>query len=174
MSHELIRPAEYARRRGVTRAAVSHAIKRCRIPLIDGKLDPLVADTLWAVRTDPEQSRRAMAANLRDRPPPATGQGGIDVVADDDWRRRRERAEAQLAELQLQEREGTLVKKDEVERMARRMASAIVQQLVSIPDRISAEFGVDDDMRRKMRHRLREEIDQVRAEFARAGMMASQ
>ena len=66
------------------------------------------------------------------------------------------------------------MKKEEVERSARRLASAMVQQLVSIPDRIAAEFGIDDTMRRKLRQRLREELDQVRSEFARAGMMAEQ
>src|SRR6185369_12694287 len=91
----LITRAEYARRRGVTRAAVSKAILRCRIPLTDGRLDPLVADTLWTARTDPDQARRALG---QQRPPAA----GPDVsakpdVPNDNWRGRREKAEAQRA-----------------------------------------------------------------------------
>ena len=170
-TRELISPAEYARRKGLTRAAVSKAIKRCSIPLVEGKLDPLVADTLWRHRTDPLQQQRALGQQRRHE---VTNQVIVSGVLGDDWRARREKAEAQLAELELQEREGTLVKRDEVERMARRLASALVLLLSSIPDRIAAEFGVDDDYRRKMRQRLRDELDQVRGELARAGLMGEQ
>ena len=67
MPHELITQAEYARRRGVTQAAVCKAVKRCRIPVIEGKLDPLVADVLWKARTDPLQQHRALGQNLKHR-----------------------------------------------------------------------------------------------------------
>jgi hypothetical protein len=180
--HELIRPAEYARRRGVTRAAVSKAILRCRIPLIDGKLDPLVADTLWRARTDPEQQRRALLQNYTDADQPAAGneQSSTQIQppgnADNDYyaiRRRQALADARMAELNLQEREGKLVSADEVEKAARRLASDVVQQLDAIPDRIAAECGIDDEQRRKIRHRMREELDRVRAIFARAGALVA-
>ncbi len=167
---ELISQAAYARRRGVSEAAVSKAIRRCGIPLIEGKIDPLVADTLWRERTDPDQQRRAMAQNLKrpEAPEPP------DPEPTHDWRKRRDRAEALRAEYELAELEGALVRKDDVEKAARRLASAIVLQLSSIPDRMAAEFGADDALRRKIRHRLQEALDVVRAEFARAGMMADQ
>jgi hypothetical protein len=121
-AHELIKPAEYARRRGVTRAAVSKAILRCRIPLTDGKLDPLVADTLWQARTDPDQQARALgqqAAKNAAEPPPPTPEGtrGDDYSA---VRMRQARADARMAELALEEREGSLVKKEDSDRAARR------------------------------------------------------
>lgn len=90
------------------------------------------------------------------------------------FRQRKDFADARLAELDLQEREGTLVKVADVQAGARRLASAIVQQMESIPDRIAAEFGVDDAMRSKIRQRLREEHDRIRAEIARAGAHAVQ
>jgi phage terminase Nu1 subunit (DNA packaging protein) len=146
------------------------------------EVDPAMI-TRWAKRGMPLYSIQA-AKQWREqhiRPrfksglSPANGAAAAAPGSDEPtWRARREQAEAQLAELTLQEREGALVKREEVERAARRLASAIVQQMVSIPDRISAEFGVDDAMRRHLRQRLREELDQVRAEFARAGMMAQQ
>lgn len=170
--HELIKPAEYARRRGVTRAAVSKAILRCRIPLIEGKLDPLVADTLWQARTDPDQQKRALGQN-RDQAPPSREVNAPPGESYDEVRRRRELAEMRLAELELQEREGLLVKAADVEQAGSRLASAIVQKLEAIPERIAAEFGADDESRGKLRRRLREEIDRVRDEFVRAEMLAA-
>ena len=47
----LISQAEYARRRGVAKSAVAKAVKEGRITLIDGKIDPAVADIQWAQNT---------------------------------------------------------------------------------------------------------------------------
>lgn len=175
--HELVTQAEYARRRGVSKPAVCKAIKRCRIPLIDGKLDPLVADTLWQARTDPDQQARALGQQRKDHAQPAVGQGQGAIVPDpgfSTWRQRKEAAEARNAELDLQEREGTLGRIDEMERTGRRLASAIVQHLDVVIERFPAEFGKDDAERRAMRRSLREEFDRIRAEFAKLGMMAVQ
>lgn len=172
-SRELITQAEYARRRGATPAAVCKAIKRCGIPLVDGKLDPLVADVLWKARTDPVQQRRALAQNLVPRQPPPLAPE-IGAGEDSDWTGRRLRAEARMAELQLQEREGSLVARAEVERNARRLAYTLVTLLTPIADRIAAECGIDEAHRRRLRQRIAEEIDQVRAEVARAGLLAEQ
>jgi hypothetical protein len=87
---------------------------------------------------------------------------------------RQARAEARMAELALEEREGSLVKKEDSDRAARRLASVIVQQFESIPDRIAAEFGADDEQRRKIRQRLRDEFDRLRSELASAGALAVQ
>ena len=172
---QLMTKAEYARHRGVSGAAVTKAIERCRIPLVDGKIDPLVADTLWRARTDPHQQRRALQQNLREP------DQSIDVPPDEpaapkigSWRDRRDKAEAQLAELELAQQLGSLVKADDVERKARQLASAIVQQFEAVPDRIAAELGTDPAHRSKLRTRLREELDRVRAEIARAGLTAEQ
>ena len=180
---ELISQAEYARRRGVSEAAVSKAIKRCRIPLIDGKLDPLVAETLWKARTDPHQQRRAMQQGIHVSGGAAnalpSGLDDDDAVQTSiggriDWRERRDRAEAKLAELDLEQQIGSLIKAEDAERKGRQIASALVQQLEAIPERIASELGVDAAHRSKLRQRLREEIDRVRAEISRAGLMAEQ
>ncbi len=170
-TRELITQAEYARRRGATPAAVCKAIKRCGIPLFDGKVDPLVADTLWKARTDPVQQRRALGQNARKGV--VEGPAPVEPEAKD-WYARRLAAEARLAELQLQEREGSLVARAEVERGAKRIAFTLVALLTPIADRIAAEFGVDEAHRRRLRQRIAEEIDQVRAEVARAGLLAEQ
>lgn len=48
---DLISQAEYARRRGVAKSAVAKAVKEGRITLINGKIDPAVADIQWAQNT---------------------------------------------------------------------------------------------------------------------------
>jgi hypothetical protein len=85
-------------------------------------------------------------------------------------RRRRELAEAELAELQLQERKGALVNRADEAKKGAALASGIVLQLEAIPDRIAAEIGVDDAQRRKIRQRLAEELDRVRQAFAEASL----
>lgn len=109
--------------------------------------------------------------NLGADSPAPTGPGGGEY-----WKAkiRREIAEAAKAELELAELEGDLIRKAKTEQAARNIASALVQQLSSIPARISSEFGTDDAHRRTIKHRLQEELDKVRAELARAGLMAEQ
>jgi hypothetical protein len=166
-TRELITPAEYARRRGVSRAAVSKAIKRCHIPLVGGKLDPLVADTLWSARTDPDQQARALGQNRHQAPESAAPL----PVGPEDWRRRLEAAQAQKAELELQELQSVLVRKEAERRDGRELASGIVLHFDAMPDRIASEFGIDDGHRRKLRQRVREELDRVRDAFAGAGLL---
>ena len=169
---------ELAELLGVTPQAVSKAVKSGRITRAEnGKFDLDAAAIQYRLHTDPHQQKRALAQNhFHAEQPAARIEQGAAPSGDDvsTIRRRRELAEARLAEITLQEREGALVKREEVERDGRRLASAIVQQLQSIPDRIAAEFGADDEQRRKIRQRLLEELDRVRAEFSRAGLMAVQ
>lgn len=165
---ELIAPSEYARRRGVSRPAVSKAIKRCSIPLVNGKLDPLVADALWAARTDPDQARRALGQQRHSEPP-----AGAPEVSIEAWRRRREAAEAQRAELELRRAAGELVPRDEVLRELGRRISSVSTQFDALPDRAAAALGVDDAHRRKVRQFLRDELAQIMAAVADLGLKAA-
>lgn len=160
---ELILPAEYARRRGVSRAAVTKAIRRCGIPLVDGRLDPLVANTLWQARTDQDQARRALGQNVGKDAPPAP-----EPTASD-WRNRREAAEAQIAELNLRKAAGELVEVAAVRREIGRRIAAIETQFDALPERASAALGTNDEHRRKVRQFLREELDQVRRSVVEMG-----
>lgn len=170
-SIEMISVSEYARRRGVSRQTAHKAVRRCAIPLTNGLLDPLVADVLWKARTDPLQQQRSLGQNLRRMVPGADGEGPVE---DNDFRRRREAAEAKIAEINLAERERTLCNAAEAQRVFNRFLSALKAQMDAIPDRISAEFGTDDAMRRKLRHRLVEELSQIRTELVLAGRQADQ
>lgn len=163
---------------GVTPQAVSKAVKSGRITRAEnGQFDLDAAAIQYRIHTDRAQQKRALAQNHShaEQPEARIEQGAIPLGDDlGTIRRRRELAEARSAEIDLAEREGALVKVEEVQKAGRSLASAIVQQLQSVPDRIASEFGADDEQRRKIRHRLREELDRIRAEFARAGMMAVQ
>ena len=164
---------------GVTPQAVSKAVKSGRITRAEnGKFDLDAAAIQYRIHTDQAQQRRALAQQTHSdaEQPAARNDQAVALPGEDvgTIRRRRELAEARLAELTLQEREGALVKSEEVQKFGRSLASAIVQQMQSIPDRIASEFGADDEQRRKIRQRVREELDRIRAEFARAGLMAVQ
>ena len=174
MAMELISQGEYARRRGVTKQAVSKAVRRCRIPLIDGKIDPLVADTLWRERTDPLQQQRALGQQRQAPAIPADEDVRWPEKRDFSWRERKERAEAQMAEIMLKEREGRLCDAEMAQRRITQFCSALKAQLEPLADRISAEFGTDDAMRRAMRQRIRDEIAKIRTELVLAGRSPEQ
>jgi len=170
--------ADLARELGITRQAISQAEKSGRITRAgNGKFDLDSATIQFRLHTDPDQQRRAMGQNRRDAGQPAAGERHGELVPMDDYssiRRRRELQELRLVEMDVQEREGALVNREVELTGARRLASAVVQQLQAIPDRAAAECGIDDSHRRKLRRFLRDEIDRIRAEFARAGLMAIQ
>jgi hypothetical protein len=92
--------------------------------------------------------------------------------AHDDWRDRRDEAQAKLSMLELKEREGSLVRRDLTERAAKKLASELIVQLSPIPDRIAAEFGQTDDEKSRIRRRIADEINAVRAVFARNEVFA--
>src|SRR3954464_7990928 len=99
-----IKVRAYAERRGVALSAVYNAIQSGRIAKAvrrnaDGKLlglDPDAADELWTLNTDPEQAERKARA-----PTP-----GGDYY---EHRSTRERVNAQLAQIELEEKLGRLV-----------------------------------------------------------------
>lgn len=131
MAVQLITKAAYARHRGCDEKAVRKAIAEGRISTIDGKIDPAVADIQWA------QNTRARADSRRTAAPNAVveGQGGLtglDAPAGpdsrpaaptpatepgyQDFRTRRERADAERAEMETAKMAGRLVDRDTTER----------------------------------------------------------
>jgi len=67
-SNEMITRAEYARRRGVTKQYIGQAVKRGRIRLVDGMIDPLEADRILDTLKDPTRSHSAAAGRKGGRP----------------------------------------------------------------------------------------------------------
>lgn len=149
---ELITPAEYARRRGVSRAAVSIAVKAGRISTIDGKIDPAVADIQWDVNTRKAVGRGGRAttkghdgaANSADAATdlqPETGDqspaGRYDYESS---RAKREHHEAVLSEAKALERLGQLVETAKVRAAMADIGRVVSDHLDRLPDRVSAEI----------------------------------
>ncbi|HAJ71374.1 MAG TPA: hypothetical protein DCO68_04790 [Methylophilaceae bacterium] len=124
----------YARHRGVNLSAVQKAISSNRITLIDGKIDPNVADIQWAQNTRPDQQERgslkdfektqadlaAMKSANSGNNSNEAGTSGLSVEKAETESIRR-----QLMELQLAERRGELVNVADIERaMAAKLIDA--------------------------------------------------
>ena len=156
--------ANLARELGISRQAVSKAEKSGRISrTADGRFDLDAAAIQYGLHTDHEQQRRALAQH---------GQGATRATSEplvgSDWRIRRERAETEQAEIELAQLKGTLGTISGISSQARRAAYAINSGLEQFPDRIAAEFGINEEHRRKLRLALIREIDQLRGEVAAA------
>lgn len=156
---QLISKAEYARRRGCDPAAVTRAVQKGWITAIDGKIDPVVADVQWAANARSRaDSRPATEVGARlagiSAPPPAAGgagEGGEPArppATEDGYfaaRTRRETAEAELAELKLQEQLGQLVRAADVRAAYAKRAAALREGLLQLPARLSAILAAESD-----------------------------
>jgi hypothetical protein len=137
----------YARRRGVTPAAVRKAIKNGRISIVNGKIDADLADAQWRANTDETKPGNSVSGTpgLR-RPPeappvPTLGSGGQALPRTAGYaaaRAVRETYEARLRELDYKVRTGELVSVDEVRVAAFNTNRRARDLLLAIPDRVSA------------------------------------
>lgn len=157
MGRVLLSKRAYARHRaerglvGQTHTAVNDAARAGRITLIDGKVDPEVADIQWAEKTDAVQQARGARGGHAPRPAPEPPRQ-VPVAGDREsyfaTKERRERAEAELAELELRERRGELVKKADVERELFAVQRALRDRITGIPDRIAPIVAAETDVGR--------------------------
>ncbi len=171
MAVTLITQAEYARRRGVDPTSVRDAIKAGRITLIDGKIDPDVADVQWA-RNSRARVRTGQEPPVRNPTHPQTH--GLPAGDDDpitaprlltyeEARRRRELAEAQKAELQLAELQGDLIRTADVRAAYAKRAAGLREALLQIPARLAAVVAAEGDQA-KCHDILQGELHQVLAQ----------
>lgn len=120
MAVELITKSAYARLRGCDEKAVRKAITEGRISLIDGKIDPAVADIQWARNTRARASQSAPAGpgasgDLLGAAPGASAESpsaSAAPVPNDGYtaaRARREIADAETAEIQLRKLRGDVL-----------------------------------------------------------------
>jgi hypothetical protein len=165
----LITQSEYARRRGVAKSAVAKAVAEKRISLIDGKIDPAVADIQWS------QNTRARADSGRSATVNETGEGqgasapaespaAPDAQASKDAGYHELRTRRELAAVEREEREnakeaGRLVDRATVERAVfdafRQLRDAVIAtaprvspKLVGLADAREIEHQVVSELRR--------------------------
>ncbi len=120
----LITQSEYARRRGVAKSAVAKAVAEGRISLIDGKVDPAVADIQWSqnTRARADSGRAAVATvaaegqSTGDGPEAPEAPATAAAAGYSDFRTRREAADAERSEIELAKLRGRLVDRDSIER----------------------------------------------------------
>ncbi len=164
---ELITQAEYARRRGVDPTSVRDAVRGGRITLIDGKIDPVVADAQWQANTRKRVSiageggapaAAPSAAPSSPTPPDVDYGGGVSGYQKS--RARREAAEAELAELRLAEETGDLIRTDAVRSAYSRRAAGLREALMQIPARLSPVLAAESDPA-KIHDHLQAELRQV-------------
>jgi hypothetical protein len=194
---ERVSMREYARRRGCTLRAVQKAIETNRIALIDGKIDPELADRQWAARTDPLQQLRgnggvppaprvpqppaepiqvledgADRLPLRGVEAEASGAAdasscGADGISYTAAKAQGEFYRAQLYRLELEEKRGHLVRADEVRKTAFTRARVARDRLLAVPTRVASLLAAESDPA-KCHAILESEMRRVCAEIATA------
>lgn len=126
----LMTKAAYARHRGCDEKAVRKAIAENRISLINGKIDATVADIQWAQNTRARADSRRVglpgldgdhrpAAQKTNTPGVQESRSGNDATVEpgyQDYRTRRERADAEKAEMETGKMAGRLIERDSTER----------------------------------------------------------
>lgn len=162
---QLITQAEYARRRGVAKSAVCKAVSEQRISLIDGKIDPTVADIQWErntrARADSERpadvSRGASAgtasnAGAGDARQAAAGSASPSNPSEFETpssysvdRARREKYEADMAQLKLLEQQGDLVRVVEVRAEMAKAIGQLRQNALQLPARLAPIISAETD-----------------------------
>lgn len=142
----LITQAEYARRRGCSKQAVSKAVKAGRVTLIDGMIDPEIADREWARNTDPEQQERGAPEQFEitqarvqasaQQPPAAAEKAESDPLLVN-AKTRTEKLRADLLELDLREKRGELIVADDARRVQFNLARSTRNAILAVPARLA-------------------------------------
>lgn len=148
----LMTKAAYARHRGCSKVAVGQAVDAGRISLIDGLIDPVVADVQWAANSRVRASNNLgqVTQDAANNGPLFAGApgGSPEPVKIDDYgynRNRREAAEAERAELSLAEEKGQLIRVDAVKTALAAVFSATRDALLQLCDRLSSEMAAESD-----------------------------
>ena len=140
-----IKISDFAKQKGVTVDAVSRAIRdgRLRESVVktQGKYPRLLPDVAlreWAENTTPghggNHAKQASEADSDDAP--------ASFAAS---RAKREHYQAELARLELETKQASLVPADEVRKQAFSVARQVRDQLLNIPDRVAAELASVED-----------------------------
>lgn len=145
---ELISQRAYAKRRGCAHSAVARAVAEKRISLVEGKVDPVVADEEW------KNSTRARA----DSNSSINGEAAETTITYADARARREHSEAKKSELEVLKIEGRLVERSKVEAAVFDMfrvlrdkvmatPSACARKVVGMVELRDIELAITDELR---------------------------
>ena len=134
---ELISQAEFARRRGVSRATVyEYKAKGYLVMTDDGKVDVAASQARLVEHLDASRGGKRAAKK------PAAGSSNSKFMQ---AKTEEMQARASRQQLELLEKAGTLVDREKVEKAAFTLARAAQEGLISIPDRLSSLLAAEDD-----------------------------
>lgn len=146
---KFVTQAEFAERIGKSRSAVNQLVKRGKIPLVNGKI-PL--DEALA-------AYKLVGKDGTNKPTEITGDVANIAVATKKAELVKKTAEAKIAQLELQERERKLIKVEDVEVDARRVAETVRALLLSLPNRVA--LSLEMRAANEIQAILDDEINQV-------------
>lgn len=168
----LISQSEYAKRRDVSREAVRQAVAAGRISLIDGKIDPEVADIQWAKNTRNPKAAFAQPKPLLDYTPPPdfhpprTDTSTSPTIYDLQLSRaKREYHEANIAEMRERQKAGELVELADVHLAYTTLAAQLRSALERIPDKLAPRLTAETD-EHTVHALLLAELDQAMMDMA--------
>lgn len=143
----LMTQADYARYRGCSKVAVGKAVKAQRISLVNGLIDPAVADIQWKANSRARVSATAspdqpslLQTSAQPNPDETPAADGYTVS-----RNRREAADAEMAELKLAEQQGLLIRVDAVKQALAAAFTSTRDNLLQIPSRLAAVLAAESD-----------------------------
>lgn len=149
MKVQPVTKSKYAEMRGCAASAVTKAIQEGRIStlMVDGRemIDPEVADIQWQRNTRARaDSTSATAVAALPAVIVANEVGG--VTSYDEARRRRETAEANIAEMKQAEMQGALIRADAVRSAWAAKITGARDALLQIPSRIAPVLAATSDL----------------------------
>lgn len=171
--------ADYARHRGISKQAVSLAVKEGRISVVvdpvngGRKIDPEVADHEWVKNSDQDMVRNQSTRGKPKKPqvvhqpgaiPNQAKEKGIPPLADS--KAIKEAFLARIAKLQYEIQSKSLIPVEEVRKSAFNTARIVRDSLLNLPDRIAHELAAETDPH-KIHFRITEEIIQALEELTR-------
>ena len=147
---------EYSQHRGVALASISQAISEGRLRRSVKRhgrgyvIDPDMADAELAANNSPSRGGKRekgkvgmVTPPVSNVPPPDSFDGETETYTE--AKTRHERLKADLAALDLAEKEGKLVESAAVEREAFRVARLVRDGILNIPDRIAGDLAAETD-----------------------------
>ena len=128
----LVKKAEYARMKGVSKVRIGRLVDDGVITLVNGKIDPELAD---------KQIADAMPEGIGAKKKKSSGKKSSFTEA----KTSEKRIQVAMLELNYQEKSGELVKAKDVEVAAFNEARKLRDNMLNIPDRISALVAAEPD-----------------------------
>ncbi len=135
-TQELITQSQYARNKGVSRTTICRHVKCGNVTLVQGKIDPVLADEELKKNLDVSQKRKIKLAD---------DDVGNELNTYQKARAKREYYNAKLAELEYQEKSGLLILVKDVEDEAQTLYRTFRDQMLNIPNRISSQLSAETD-----------------------------